>query len=109
MLLILPMTAYSNQRVFFSSAVKNNVIDNSLFIRLLYSCENYTMNGIYLKQYTSEDLRHFEKDLLEVYNPTKVKSLSLAEHFADHSTLKISGIWETPTSIGLAYKFNHQF
>ena len=34
--------------VFFQGAIKNTVIDNSIFIRIIYSNEMFSMNGIFV-------------------------------------------------------------
>jgi len=40
---------YNENNVFFHEAIKNTVIDNSNFIRCIYSNELFTLNGIYIK------------------------------------------------------------
>ena len=109
MLLILSADDYDPACVTFSAAVKNNIIDDSLFIRVLYSTADYTTNGLYLRNYTKEKLSYIEKDLLDAYKSSKAKTVTLAEHAAANSMLKVSGIWESSTAIGLAYKFSHLF
>lgn len=39
---------YSINYIFFLDSIKNTVLDNSYFIRILYSNANYTLNGLYL-------------------------------------------------------------
>jgi hypothetical protein len=109
MLLLLPASAYTPEFVYFSTPVKNNIIEDSSFIRITYSTPNYTMSGVYLRNFTMAQLHFIEYDLLTAYNPTKGKTFSLCDHSTHHSMLKISGVWETATNIGLAYKFNHVF
>ena len=109
MLLLLPASAYTPEFVYFSMPVKNNIIEDSSFIRITYSTSHYTMAGVYLRNFSMTQLHFIENDLLTAYNPTKNKTLSLCDHSTHHSMLKISGVWETATNIGLAYKFNHLF
>jgi hypothetical protein len=109
MLLILSADDYAPPCVTFSAAVKNNILDDSLFIRLLYSTADYTTNGLYLRNYTKEKLVFIEKDILDAYKSSKTKTVSLAEHAAVNSMLKVSGVWESTNAIGLAYKFSHLF
>ena len=40
---------YNEENVYFNTPIKNTVIDNSDFIRTIYSNELITLNGIYLK------------------------------------------------------------
>ena len=39
---------YSINYIYFLDSIKNTVLDNSYFIRILYSNENYSLNGLYL-------------------------------------------------------------
>lgn len=39
---------YNNNNIYFCETIKNNVIDNSYFIRIIYSSEHLSLNGIYL-------------------------------------------------------------
>jgi hypothetical protein len=109
MLLILSADEYDPSCVTFSAAVKNNILEDSLFIRLLYSTSDFTTNGLYLRNYSKEKLAYIEKDLLDAYKSPKTKMVSLPDHVANNSMLKVSGVWESSTAIGLAYKFSHLF
>jgi hypothetical protein len=109
MLLIISADDYKEHYINFTTAVKNNILEDSLFCRLIYSTENFTTTGLYLRNYSKEKLTQIEQDLLVAYNSSKTKLFSLNEHAANNSLLKISGIWESSTSVGLAYKFSHLF
>lgn len=39
---------YNDNNVYFCDPIKNNVISDGNFIRILYSTPNFTLNGIYL-------------------------------------------------------------
>ena len=39
---------YDNKCCFFSDPIKNNVMNDGNFIRIIYSTHNFTLNGIYL-------------------------------------------------------------
>ena len=39
---------YDNNNIFFCESTKNNVINEGKFIRILYSTNNFVLNGIYL-------------------------------------------------------------
>lgn len=43
-----PVESISKNCIFFCEPIKNTVIDNSVFIRIIYSNENMSMNGIYI-------------------------------------------------------------
>ena len=107
MLLSIPASAYLPGCVHFVAPVKNNVIENSLFSRILYSTEHYTMNGLYLRKPALAQLQLIEADIMDAYATTKPRAASLCAHHSANSILKISGVWESETAYGLAYKFIH--
>ena len=45
---------YNENNVYFCDSIKNNVMANGNFIRILYCMPNFTMNGVYLHIYLSE-------------------------------------------------------
>ena len=46
--LVKQINQYNDNYVFFSDPIKNNVINEGSFIRILYSTHNLLLNGIYL-------------------------------------------------------------
>ena len=46
---VLDIDDFKLENVFFQDSVKNTVMDNSDFIRTMYSTELFTLNGIFLK------------------------------------------------------------
>lgn len=40
---------YNDDFVFFCEPIKNNIINNSSFIRIIYSSSQFSLNGIYIK------------------------------------------------------------
>jgi hypothetical protein len=48
MFLIIPIDCFNENNVYLAETTKNNVINNSLFTRLLYSTKYYNLNGIYM-------------------------------------------------------------
>ena len=123
--LVLDENNYNINNIFFYEPVKNTVMDDSKFIRIIYSDEHVILNGIYLKiDVDNSDnivklLDRLEKDILDKYkinknNINKNRCLKIQEQLLflinKNSTnksiiLKISGIWETNAMIGLTYKF----
>ena len=47
--LVLDENNYNINNIFFYEPVKNTVMDDSKFIRIIYSDEHVILNGIYLK------------------------------------------------------------
>lgn len=117
--LVIDESNYNLNNLFFYEPVKNTVMEQSNFIRIIYSDENIILNGIYIRiENLIEKINKIEKIELEIlnkYNNLKTKSLKLKEHFeyllkksnSDKlvCNLKISGIWETEYLIGLTFKF----
>ena len=115
--------AYNN--IFFNEAVKNTVINDSNFIKIIYSNKDLILNGIYIKiniyknnKNIIDDIDNLEKYILTLYNNNKICNYKIKDQLIYLITklntsnknifryiLKISGIWETQTSIGLTYKF----
>ena len=119
MLLIEHIESYNKQFLFLLPPVKNNLIANSIFTRIIYSPPMISFNGLYLSIPFGESiqssilqkLNEIENDILSVYTCSKKKILHIKQlilyksaHITDKVILKISGIWESESSYGLAYK-----
>ena len=126
---------FIHEHIFFNDPVKNTIMSDSSFIRILYSNHDFTLNGAYLKLqiynyehplYSQNNdlinyIKELEKYILTAYNPNKIHSYKITEQLTlllqkndfDKSTrentiiLKLSGLWETNTHIGITYKFIH--
>ena len=132
--LILDRNKYSINNIYFNECVKNTIMNDSNFIRIIYSNKDLILNGIHIKiniykeinqiksdNYNNETLifiQDLEKDLLNKYNKQKTQNNKIKEqlHYLINKInnsniitasyiLKISGIWETSTNLGLTYKF----
>ncbi len=42
------ITQYNEKNIYFCESIKNNIMNDGTFIRILYSTENVVLNGIYL-------------------------------------------------------------
>ena len=47
MIIVIPINEFDEKNVYFSDVVKNIVISDSIFIRIYYSTELFTMNGLF--------------------------------------------------------------
>lgn len=121
--LVLDYDTLNTNNIYFNDSIKNTIMDNSKFIRILYSDENIILNGLFLKIYKIENINInimlekinlIENNLLSRYNKNKYKVNKIREQlnylFKKKTQdkifiLKISGIWETETMIGITYKF----
>jgi len=120
MILIENIESYNKQFLFLLPPVKNNLIMNSIFTRIIYSPPMISFNGLYLSipfsdsiQTSIQKLHEIENDILSVYtcSSNKKKNMQIKQlisykisNITDKVTLKISGIWESETAFGLAYK-----
>ena len=57
--IVTTLDQFSSHSIYFADPIKNTVIPNSNFIRIYYSNNNFTLNGIYL--------------LIDLYNTTTEK------------------------------------
>ena len=128
MLLTIPIQSYNRQFLIFLKAVKNNLMENSLFTRIIYSPLNIMFSGIYLHiplhtttsiksiysllQDQGLELTSIESDILRSYVSSKTPVFTLEKQLKQRTVvgknlivLKISGVWETTDTYGLAYKF----
>jgi hypothetical protein len=123
--LVLDENNYNINNIFFYEPVKNTVMDDSKFIRIIYSDEHVILNGLYLKLdiekkiCTGNFLDKTEREILNKYkinknNVNKNKCIKIQEQLQffinknisnKNIVIKISGIWETNLMIGLTYKF----
>ena len=126
--LVLRLNEISYNNIFFYESVKNTVMNDSSFIRIIYSNNDIILNGIYIKIDVLKNVKNtdlldevdkLEKTILNQYSSDKLHSNKLRDQLNYHISkinnntkdilysylLKISGIWETDTIIGLTYKF----
>ena len=141
--IVLNYTDIKYDHIFFNEVIKNTVMENSNFIRLIYSNEYVILNGLFIFiPFTNNDnfllkptkiidddvidyITNLEIYILSTYNNNKshsykiidqlkyITSKQYANKYYKNSKLllKISGIWETNTQIGITHKFiefNHQ-
>ena len=110
MLLLLQPTTFNDQYIVFSDPIKNNVIENSVFIRIIYSPPEIIFNGIFisLSDTTYDELIQIEKNIISRYKSSKTPRYIFAEILLFKPQLvgylKISGLWENNYAVGIAYK-----
>tara|TARA_R110001592_G_scaffold256617_1_gene520297 strand:- start:323 stop:748 length:426 start_codon:yes stop_codon:yes gene_type:complete len=117
--------------IFFLDPIKNIIINNSKFIRIIYSNNLLTLNGIYLicnidnKDNNNNHglllyIQSLEDNILNKFSKEKNKNYKIREYFNNNFInidytkseekyskyiLKISGIWDATNNIGLTFKF----
>jgi len=116
--------------IFFLDPIKNIIINNSKFIRIIYSNNLLILNGIYLIcNIDNKDknnnyglllyIQNLEDNILNKFSKEKNKNYKLGEYFNNNFInigytknkenytkyiLKISGIWDASNNIGLTFK-----
>lgn len=117
--------------IFFLDPIKNIIINNSKFIRIIYSNNLLTLNGIYLicnidnKDKSNNHglllyIQSLEDNILNKFSKEKIKNYKIREYFNNNFIntdctkdqekytkyiLKISGIWDASNNVGLTFKF----
>ena len=101
--LVKTIDQYNDKSIFFCEPIKNNIMSDGIFIRILYSNQQFILNGIYLlidlnditceKFYSKykcnfnvsnhkdiiDKLKQIEEDLLKKYNTNKIPSYKIYE------------------------------
>lgn len=90
--LVLDREQFNDKNIFFGESIKNTVMNDSSFIRIIYSDKNIILNGIYLKISLCNDtykckfmensynknviifIENLEKNILNLYNSNKFHS-----------------------------------
>jgi len=125
--IILNINSISSNNIYFYDSVKNTIINNSNFIKITYSNNYFILNGIYIKitihknsknDTILDKINNLETLILSLYNNNKIYNYKIIDQINYLITklnnsnkdiinyiLKISGIWETDSNIGLTYKF----
>lgn len=103
MYLVKKIEQYDNKNIFFCEPIKNNIMNDGNFIRILYSTGNMVLNGIYLsinindvnceKYYNKykctfnvlnhkeiiDNLKSIEEDILKKYKTNKIPLFKIHE------------------------------
>lgn len=101
--LVKNINQYNDNNLFFCEPIKNNIMNDGIFIRILYSNENIVLNGIYLliniydiaceKYYNKykcsfnvlnnkdiiDNLKLIEEEILKKYKTTKIPFYKISE------------------------------
>ena len=101
--LVYTIEQYNSNNIFFCEAIKNNIMSDGNFIRIIYSSENITLNGVYIlinlydilceKYYnkykcqfnvithkdTIDSIKNIEEVILKKYKTSKTPSFKIYE------------------------------
>ena len=102
---------YNDDFVYFCDPIKNNIMNNGNFIRILYSTSLFVLNGIYLNIYINQLKINIlgKAPQYKIYEQISNGNIKIFSDNIDNITnnflLKIAGVWETEYHYGLTYKF----
>lgn len=121
--IIISINNINENNIYFHDPIKNTVINNGYFIRILYSDKYIISNGIQLQflnnisHYNIQNICSIEKIILNLYNPNVKHFLKIEDQinfninkysqcYKDENffIIKISGIWENNIGIGITCK-----
>lgn len=133
--ILLDLNQINQDYVFYGETIKNSIIENGMFTRIIYSDSIMTLNGLYITFFQDEYSTEYEAtklnqkknietlielekailfkiDITEKICQYKIKdylknlTLKLGDNFKINKyILKISGIWETSNEYGITFKF----
>ena len=122
---------YDENNIYFCDPIKNNVMNDGFFIRILYSTPLFVINGINLfislndvnidKYYNKYKCSFSPNNHKQMIDSVKLPQFKIYEQLRNGNIkifseniekisnnlfmLKISGIWETEFHYGVTYKF----
>ena len=125
---------YNNKNLFFMQPIKNTMINEGLFHKILYSNDIFTCNGLYIKMNFRETkwlngrlifdiepnqdimnrIVEIEKHILNKIDLNKRAHYKIYEQIKNGNfktsnsnssiIMKISGVWENQNTLGISYK-----
>lgn len=124
--ILLNLKQVNNDYIFFNDPIKNSIIENGIFTRIIYSDSIMAINSLYISfdinelslREMIEILIELEKTILfkiDIMNKNaQYKIRDYLKHLSSRTgddfrlskyVLKISGIWETNVEYGITFKF----
>ncbi len=121
--IVIPIVNINDKNIYFHDPIKNTVINNGDFIRILYTDKFIVSNGLQIKISVNpnkdiiEKILKLEKNILNLYNSSSKHFFKLEEQlnynisrysqtssYKNFFIIKISGIWENNIGIGVTSK-----
>jgi hypothetical protein len=105
MILVKDVEQYDSENVYFSNSMKNNVMKNGKFIKILYFTPLFRLNGIYLKVNMTNYLSNMYRNNY-IFNPFFYQELIEKIKNIEMDILSKSGIIDKIPQYDLASKMN---
>lgn len=123
--ILLHLKEINHDYIFFGDSIKNSIIENGIFYRIIYSNTLMSLNSLFIsfemninsQKEMIEILTELEKVILSKIDTTKHPQYKIKDYLKfltskggeefklNKYILKISGIWETETDYGITFKF----
>lgn len=127
--LVKKLDQYCNDNLILCEAIKNNVMNEGIFIRLLYATSRMTLNGIYLlvtlkdisceayynkfkcmfpvtiNNAVIEQVKQIEEDILSMHITTKLPSYKIYEQIS-HGYIKLFATMKSTTECNFILKIS---
>ena len=113
----LQLESYTPHQFFFLEPKPNIIIDGT-FTKIIYTSEDFTLNGIYIfipqDNKLTDTIRRLETNILAQYvshsNTQKEYFIGLFKkqrvpEYTIKTVLNISGVWENESHFGITYKW----
>lgn len=126
--MLMKINEFKIENIYFNESIKNTVLTDCNFIKILYSNEHFLMNSLYFiininkNNYNNiiNNIIEIEKNILNLYNKNIKHKYSLKEkilltnnfekidNFNINYIIKISGIWKNDYLMGITFKIINQ-
>ena len=111
------LSTIDKNKIYFNKPIVNKFSNYKLFYKINYNIYSFTLNSILIllteiNEKVIEDLQKFELSILNKLNCFIKKDLSVTnfktiyKYKSEKVYIRISGIWESDTQIGLTTKFD---
>lgn len=96
--LVKTIEQYNDDNIYFCESIKNNIMTDSAFIRILYSTSTVTLNGIYLLLYLSDVQyeKYYNKHRCTFNVQTHKKLIESLKSIEERMLLKTDIVGKTP-------------
>jgi len=111
------LSTINPDKIYFNKPIVNKFSNYNLFYKINYNIYSFTLNSVLIllteiNEKVIEELQHLETCILNKLNCFIKKELcvsnfkSIYKYKSERVYIRISGIWESDTHIGLTTKFD---
>ena len=111
------LSTIDHNKIYFNKPIVNKFSNYNLFYKINYNLYSFTLNSVLIllteiNEKVIEELQHFETCILNKLNCFIKKEMcisnfkSIYKYKSERVYIRVSGIWESDTHIGLTTKFD---